>query len=100
MNEGKGLSHDQRWRMSYDQLVQLLSRDINKPLILDRQNAGEKKLAYWVKTQRRKFRELKMENERKELLNNIGFAWEHTDRYHVNKLPDFERIENIKLKKN
>ena len=39
-----------------------------------------------------------MENERKELLNNIAFAWEHTDRYHVNKLPNFERIENIKLK--
>ena len=56
MSEGKVLSHEKRWRMSYDQLVQLLSRDINKPLILDRQNSEETKLTYWVKTQRRRFR--------------------------------------------
>jgi hypothetical protein len=87
---------DKQWKKQYEQLVEFKRN--NGHCIVPQRYGEDKSLGKWVANQRRNFADDKMQQDRKELLDEIGFVWrvdkselETTWNTQYEKLAEFKR---------
>jgi hypothetical protein len=84
---------DKKWDQQYEKLVQFKRK--REHCIVPNRHEQDKSLGIWVDTQRTIYRKNELRQDRKRLLNEIGFVWKNNDtlwdqRYE--KLVEFKRI--------
>jgi uncharacterized protein YbgA (DUF1722 family) len=76
--------HDKQWNMQYEQLLEYKRKKGN--CMVPRKHEQDKSLGIWVSRQRGLHKNNEIRLDRKELLDQVGFAW-NPDRYY-NFKPD------------
>ena len=69
-------SYRRKWNKMYQRLV-AYKNEHNGDAKVPRRYEQDPQLGHWVHTQRRFYKEAKMSDERFNLLDSIGFDWEH-----------------------